>query len=306
MQVVTRTITLEVEQHGPADGPVLLLIMGLAMQLVAWPEHFISALTGAGLRVIRFDNRDCGLSQGFDQLDVPNLPLQMLRYSLGLPVRAPYSLANMAADAAALLEALALPAAHICGVSMGGMIAQLLAAHYPQRAASLTLAMTSSGARSLPRARWSTQAALLRRPRSNSVDDLVQHAAHIFRVIGSPAWPAPRAELEAQLRRGIERSVRQQGALRQLLAIAAAPDRSPLLARLGLPVHIIHGEDDPLVPIAHGRDLARKIPGATAEFVAGMGHDLPRPVCERLARAIVRHVEQERASCVSSRADRGP
>ncbi len=293
MQVATRTTTLEVEQDGPADGPAVLLIMGLAMQLVAWPEQFINTLTGAGLRVVRFDNRDCGLSQSFDQLGVPNLPLQMLRYSIGLPLHVAYSLQDMADDAAALLDALALPAAHICGVSMGGMIAQLLAAHHPQRVASLTLAMTSSGARSLPRARWSAQAALLHRPRSNSVDDLVQHAVHLFRVIGSPAWPAPRAELEAHLRQGIVRSVRRQGATRQMLAIAAAPDRSQLLTRLDLPVHIIHGVDDPLIPIAHGRDLARKIPGATSEFVAGMGHDLPPPVCERLARAIVRHVQQQ-------------
>jgi pimeloyl-ACP methyl ester carboxylesterase len=147
MQVRANGIRLEVEDHGPPHGEPLVLIMGLGMQLVAWHEDFVERLVDAGFRVIRFDNRDIGLSQDFDHLGVPNLAFEAMRHAIGLPVRAPYTLADMADDTAGMLDALGLRAVHVCGASMGGMVAQQLAVRHPSRVKSLTLMMTSRGAR---------------------------------------------------------------------------------------------------------------------------------------------------------------
>ncbi|HUN93629.1 MAG TPA: alpha/beta hydrolase [Burkholderiaceae bacterium] len=287
MQVATRTVCLEVQDNGPRSSPVALLIMGLGMQLTAWPQAFVDALVGDGLRVIRFDNRDIGLSQAFDHAKARAIPWAIARRMLRLPVRPPYSLDAMSDDAVALLDALGIERAHLCGVSMGGMIAQIVAIRHPQRVASLTLAMTSSGARDLPWPRPAAARALLRRPRGRDAEALVAYGVRLMRAIGSPGFPTPEAELSLQIRRWFERSYRPQGVARQLLAIAAASDRTPRLAGLPMPVHIIHGLDDPLVPIEHGRQLARAIPRANADFVAGVGHDLPEAVWQRLRRAVV-------------------
>ncbi|HUN93945.1 MAG TPA: alpha/beta fold hydrolase [Burkholderiaceae bacterium] len=288
MQVSTPRVTLEVEDIGARDAPVVLLIMGLGMQLVAWPDAFVAALVGDGMRVVRFDNRDCGLSQAFDELRVPPIGWEMTRRMFGLPVRAPYPLEAMSDDAVALLDALRIARAHVCGVSMGGMIGQLMALDRPERVASLALAMTTSGARHLPPARPDAALAILSRPRGRDLESLVKHGVRLMRTIGSPAYPTPPEVLEARVRRAYERSVRPKGMLRQLLAVTAAPDRTPRLARLTLPVHIVHGEADPLVPVEHGRQLARTLPAASAEFIAGMGHDLPDVAWQALRRAIAR------------------
>ena len=161
MQVSANGIALEVEDHGPPGGEPLVLIMGLGMQLVAWHEGFVAQLVAQGFRVLRFDNRDIGLSQRYDHAGVPNLALDAMRHTLGLNVRSPYTLAELADDTAALLDALGLPAAHVCAASMGGMIAQHLAVRHPRRVKSLTLMMTTSGARHLPQPSWK----VCRRPR---------------------------------------------------------------------------------------------------------------------------------------------
>jgi pimeloyl-ACP methyl ester carboxylesterase len=154
MQLATNGIRLEVEDHGSPTGEPLLLVMGLGMQLLGWHEDLVALLVGRGFRVIRFDNRDIGLSQGFDHLGVPNLAMDTLRHALGLRVKSPYTLADMASDAVGILDGLGIVAAHVCGASMGGMIAQHMARIAPARVKSLTLMMTSSGARGRRRARW--------------------------------------------------------------------------------------------------------------------------------------------------------
>src|SRR5438105_7512714 len=146
MQISANNIALEVEDHGSPGGEPLVLIMGLGMQLVAWHEDFVQQLVSRGFRVIRFDNRDIGLSQGFDQLGVPNLALDAVRLAVGLPVKSAYSLEDMANDTAGILDVMGIRKAHICGASMGGMVAQRLAVHIPERVKSLSLMMTSSGA----------------------------------------------------------------------------------------------------------------------------------------------------------------
>ncbi|QPF71519.1 alpha/beta fold hydrolase [Roseateles sp. DAIF2] len=285
MQIVANGITLEVEQHGPANGEPLLLIMGLGMQLVGWPDEFVEQLAAAGFRVIRFDNRDIGLSQGFDHLGVPHLGLSSLLHLLHLPVRSAYSLADMAEDARGLLDALGIERAHVCGASMGGMIAQHLAARHPQRVKSLTLMMTSSGSRRLPGPSMRVRSGLLARPPRDHAG-LVAHSADFVRLIGSPAYPPPEGWIEARLDRAIRRSHRPRGLLRHLSAVAADADRTPLLSRIQAPTQVIHGSADPLVPVPAGRDLARRIPGARIDEIDGMGHDLPPGLWPRFVAGI--------------------
>ena len=284
-------IRIEYETH-PAQGsghrlPVLL-VMGLGMQLTAWPDALIDALRQAGHPVIRFDNRDAGLSSQLTQLGKPNVVASSMRYSLGLNVPAPYLLSDMAEDATGLLQALSIPRAHVVGVSMGGMIGQLLAIDHPQRVASFTCVMSSSGSRILPGPRWQARRALMSRPRDpRSVDSVVEHYVGLLDVIGSPGYPTPPAELRAGIRRNVERGYHPVGTLRQLVAIMASGDRSRRLAGIQAPTTIVHGQDDPLIPVAAAHDLARKIPHAQLQIIEGMGHDLPPGLVPRLAAAIL-------------------
>jgi len=276
MQIKANGISLEVEDHGSPQGEPLVLIMGLGMQLVAWPEGFVTSLVARGFRVIRFDNRDIGLSQSFAQLGVPRVGLAMLKHAFGFTVRSPYSLADMADDTAGMLDALGIQSANVCGASMGGMIAQHLAARHSSRVKSLTLMMTSSGARRLPPPTLKVRAALVSRaPDISDMKALVAHYARIYRLIGSPGYPAPQDELNMRLEASMRRSFRPASVARQLLAIAADGDRSALLRQISRPTQIIHGRDDPLVPVAAGQDLATKIAGAQIDVIDGMGHDLP-------------------------------
>jgi pimeloyl-ACP methyl ester carboxylesterase len=287
MQIRANGIRLEVEDHGPATGEPLVLIMGLGMQLVAWHEDFVQRLVQRGFRVIRFDNRDIGLSHDFDHLGVPNLALEAIKHAVGLPVRSPYALADMAEDTAGLLDTLGIARAHVCGVSMGGMVAQQLAVRHPARVKSLTLMMTSSGARGLPGPSLRVRSALMSRPADPaSLDGIVAHYVAFYKLIGSPGYPSGDAWLQQRLGMSVRRSYRPRGTARQLIAIAADGDRTPLLARIRAPTQVLHGLADPLVPAAAGSDLAARIPGARLDLIEGMGHDLPVPLWPRFADGI--------------------
>jgi len=209
-----------------------------------------------------------------------------LRHWLHLPVRSPYRLADMARDALGVLDALGIRRAHVCGASMGGMIAQHLAASAPERVASLTLMMTSSGARSLPKPSWAVQRKLLSRPKGPGSDAAANWLVNMLRTIGSPAYPADPAALRELALESVQRAWHPTGSARQLLAIVADGDRTPLLARISAPTHIVHGADDPLLPTACARQLAQHITGAQTDFIPGMGHDLPGALLERLAEGI--------------------
>ena len=286
MKITANQLQIEIDVQGPPDGDPLLLIMGLGMPLVGWPEALVADLAARGFRVIRLDNRDAGLSQGFEAHGVPSLVRASLRYLLRLRVHAPYSLADMAADALGVLDALGVQRAHVCGVSMGGMIAQHLAAQHPGRVKSLTLIMTTSGARHLPQPRLAVRQALLKRARSPAVADVVARLETVLQLIGSPLYrPDPvqqRQRLDAMVRRGW----RPDGTVRQLLAVAADGDRSALLGRIRAPTRVVHGQSDPLVPVAAAHDLLAKINGAVADIIPGMGHDLPVQLLPRLADGI--------------------
>lgn len=283
MRVHANGLQFEVQIDGPPAGEPLLLIMGLSMQLTAWPEELVAELVARDFRVIRFDNRDIGLSQHLDHLGTPHLGLAVLRHVLRLPQRAPYTLADMAADALGVLDALGVPQAHVCGASMGGMIAQHLAAKHPSRVKSLVLVMTSSGHRRLPQPTPRVQRALLAKPMGRDHAAIVAHAENLWRLIGSPGYPPDAQRLRERVEASVRRSWHPAGGLRQLLAIAADGDRSRLLKRITAPTCVIHGKDDPLIPVPAGHDLVAKVAHAQAEIIPGMGHDLPLELLRRIA-----------------------
>ncbi len=286
MRLQAGDTALEVDDRGLPSGEPLLMIMGLGMQLIGWPEELVDDLVARGFRVIRLDNRDAGLSQGFDHLGTPNLPYAALRFALRMQVHAPYSLADMASDALGVLDALGIERAHVCGASMGGMIAQHLAAEHPERLRSLTLVMSTSGARRLPQARARVQRAMLSRPDGRDPLAVEAYLIRLLRLIGSPGYPPDAERLRSRIHQMVSRAWRPAGTARQLAAVAADGDRTPMLARISAPTHVIHGLDDPLVPVAAGHDLAALISGATLDIVPGMGHDLPLPLLARIADGI--------------------
>jgi pimeloyl-ACP methyl ester carboxylesterase len=287
MQISANGIVIEVDDQGPPGGEPVLLIMGLGMQLIGWPNELVADLVGRGFRVIRFDNRDAGLSQGFDHLGVPNIGLATLQHLAHWPVRAPYSLGDMAGDALGVLDALGLASAHVCGASLGGMVAQHLAAEHPERVRSLCLIMTTSGSRKLPQATLAARRAMLWRPGPGAGPEaLADHLVKVFGIIGSPAYRPDPAAFRQRLLRGVQRAWRPAGTLRQLVAVAADGDRTPLLGRIRAPTHVIHGVQDPLVPVDNGRDLARRIADASSDYIDGMGHDLPLALLPRFAQGV--------------------
>ncbi|MNX42445.1 putative non-heme bromoperoxidase BpoC [compost metagenome] len=286
MKVTANGLQIEVDDTGGEGRPVILLIMGLGMQLVAWPDGFVQQLVDAGFRVVRHDNRDIGLSQGFDHLGTGNLVWETIRHRIGLKVRSAYTLQDMALDSLGVLDALGIARAHIVGASMGGMIAQRIAATAPGRTASLVSIMSSSGARGLPGPRREVGAMLMRRPRSHDEAALVAHSIKLLRLIQSPAYPQTDEQLATRLTFSMRRAYHPAGLMRQMLAIGADDDRPQVLARIQRPTLVLHGDADALVPIACGRDSAQRIPGATFIAVPGMGHDLPPEVCTILAHHI--------------------
>ena len=296
MKIIANDIQMEVEdsgaglnQHG-LERPAVLLIMGLGMQLVAWPPAMVNALVDAGYRVIRHDNRDIGLSQNFDHLGNPNLVWAALKYRLGLAVKAPYRLHDMAADALGVLDALKVRRAHVVGVSMGGMIAQRVALAAPDRVLSLTSIMSSSGARGLPEAKPAVLKALIRRPANADAESLVNYYVDFFKLIASPAYPVAESELRERIQVGIRRASQPQGPSRQTLAIVADTARANELKNVRVPTLVLHGRSDPLVPYPCGEDTARRIPDALFVGIDGMGHDLAPGVVERLMPPMLKHI----------------
>ena len=288
-QAAVNGISITFEDKGPRDAPVILLVMGLGGQLTLWPDEFVDALNARGFRTIRYDNRDVGLSTRFDAAGVPNLKWMFVKSLLRLPVRSAYTLADMAADGVALLDDLGIARAHIVGVSMGGMISQHIAARYPDRVLSLTSVMSTTGNPRLPRAQKEAMQVLTSRPMSGDPEDLIAYSVRAAKVIGSPGYPPDEERLQRRVRSDFERGWYPQGVARQMAAIVADGDRRPMLKSIGAPTLVIHGEGDPLVPLAGGRDTADNIRGARLLTIPGMGHDLPLGLVDTLADAIAGH-----------------
>jgi pimeloyl-ACP methyl ester carboxylesterase len=270
------------ETVGNPDDPALLLVMGLGAQLIDWPAGFVEQLAGHGFHVVLFDNRDAGLSSGFDEVGPPDVPAILA----GDRSSVAYLIPDLAADAASLLKELGIERAHVVGVSMGGMIAQQLTLDHPELVASLASIMSTTGARGVGRPRPEAAAALLRPPAPDRAA-AIAGAVATARVIGSPGFPAPQAELERRAAAKYDRGYRPQGTARQYAAILASPDRTPGLREVTAPVVVIHGADDPLIPVDGGEATAAAVPGAELVVIPGMGHDLPAPLWSRIADAIV-------------------
>jgi pimeloyl-ACP methyl ester carboxylesterase len=292
MKVQANGLAIEVEDTGPVgEGLPVLLVMGLGMQLTAWPASFVDALVRAGHRVIRFDNRDIGLSTRLDHLGVPNLLWEGMKRQFGLPVRAPYTLADMAADAFGVLDALGVRAAHVVGASLGGMVAQRMALAAPERVRTLTCIMSSSGARHLPGPQPRVLQVLLSRPKDHGEASVLGHYVRLFQAIGSPGFPTPEDELRQRIRESLRRGgYWPAGNARQVAAMVADTTRARELPKLRVPTLVLHGADDPLLPLACGEDTARRIPGARFVAIPGLGHDLPPGGVERLLEPLLPHL----------------
>ena len=287
-------ITLEYESLGDPGNPPILLVMGLGVQMILWPEAFCALLVERGFRVVRFDNRDAGLSTSLDHLGVPNVARDFLKYVLGLPLKAPYLIDDMARDAAALIDALGLERPHVVGASMGGMIAQNLAAKFPEKVASLVSIMSTTGRRSLPGPTWRARRAILRKPaKRGDTGGAVRILMETLRAIGSRTHPADESYLRDLCERHVRRNYNPAGLARQLVAIAASGDRTRVVRTIKAPALVIHGDEDPLLRSACGADTARAIRegggDATLSIIEGMGHDLPVPLLPRLTEQIAAH-----------------
>lgn len=274
-QIKSNGLSFEVESFGRKEDPTILLIMGFAAQMTLWPVELCQGLVSRGYRVVRFDNRDIGLSEKLERFGAPNVMEAFARSAAGQPIEAPYKLADMAADAAGILDALGLADAHIVGASMGGMIAQMLALNYPKKVRSLISIMSSTGRPGLPPGKPEAMAVLTAAPANLERETRIAHAMKIWRTIGSVApYAADDAELRTLAEREVDRTpYYAPGMSRQLVGILASPPRHELLKSIKAPTLVIHGADDPLVNVEAGKDTAASIPGARLKIIAGMGHD---------------------------------
>ncbi|MEU7908033.1 alpha/beta hydrolase [Actinoplanes sp. NPDC049118] len=280
-------IQLRYETLGDHHAPALLLIMGLGAQLIDWPQEFCEQLAGRGLRVIRFDNRDAGLSTTLTRLGVPDV-----RGILGGDrTTVPYLLADLAADTAGLLDSLGIERAHVTGLSLGGMIAQQLTIDHPDRVASLCSIMSTTGDRAVGHP-TPAAAALLGTPPAASREAAIANSIASSRIIGSPGFPATEEELLLRASAKYDRAYNPLGTLRQYAAALGSSDRTAALRGVTAPTVVIHGEDDPLIGVSGGRATADAVPGAELLVIPGMGHDLPRAVWPRIVDAIVRNTER--------------
>jgi pimeloyl-ACP methyl ester carboxylesterase len=292
--IQTNGITLHYESIGRETDPAIVLIMGLSVQMIMWHDDFCKMLADKGFRVIRFDNRDVGLSTQLNHLGKPNIALEYLKFMMQIKLHAPYSLDDMAADTSGLIAGLGIARAHVVGASMGGMIAQNLAASVPERVASLTSIMSTTGRRSLPKASWrATKAIMAPKAKRGDNEGAIKRMMYVLRTITSRTYPVDEAKLREICMRHVMRANNPDGGLRQLMAIAAADDRTKIVRQIKTPTLVIHGAEDELIRPAAGYETAHVIreAGGNARMVEieGMGHDLPEPLWSRIVEEIVGH-----------------
>lgn len=286
-------VRLAYQSIGRASDPALLLLMGLGGQLIHWPGEVVARLCGQGFRVIRFDNRDVGLSTWLGEPPSANLAYGLLSYRLGLGVSAPYSLRDMAGDSLGLMDALGIQRFHVLGASMGGMIAQHMADLAPERVESLTLLMTSSGAPGLPAPQAALLELLAQREAADRAAAIDQQAA-LLAALGSPRLDTNLAGLRREAARSYDRAFNPAGVQRQILAILAEPSRVELLNRLRVPTLVVHGTADPLLPVMHGVHVAAHIRGSELKLIPGLAHRFQSAFKEPLLAAVLPHLRAQR------------
>ena len=286
-RVQANGVWLAYEERGSLTDPVILLIMGLGQQMIGWPDEFVDMLVESHFRVIRYDNRDMGLSTWIeDKAPIsPAVFLESRRDGVVLPV--PYTLTDMAEDAIGLMDTLGIEAAHVAGASMGGMIAQVLAAKAPNRVLSLISVMSSSGGVGLPGPSPEIQSRLfVGPPKGATPEQLLEYAAETLRMIAYPDPERPPDAFRVLVKRAAERGLNRAGYARQLLAIVEDGSRVERLSTIKSPALVIHGAADPLIPVDCGIDTAAHIAGARLEIIEAMAHDLPPSQMRRLATMI--------------------
>jgi pimeloyl-ACP methyl ester carboxylesterase len=291
-KITANNIQLYYEDTGPADAPVILLVMGLGTQMIAWPDEMIKGFIARGFRVVHYDNRDVGMSQRMEGAPVGNMMWAFLANTVGLPVRSAYRVADMAEDGIGLLDALGIDKAHVVGASMGGMIVQHMAASHPHKVASLTSIMSTSGRRGLPGPRSDIRRAMMRpRPANPTREEAVAAGAEVVKAFSYPDPARTENAYEELVGRAFDRGYYPVGTVRQLLAIVADGSRVDMLKTIKTPTLVIHGGADPLVPKEGGIDTARHIPGARLEIIEEMAHDLPPSQLARMVGLIADHAE---------------
>jgi pimeloyl-ACP methyl ester carboxylesterase len=285
-QIAVNDITLNYDSFGDPQHPALILIMGLATQMIFWDSEMCRKIAQQGFWVLRFDNRDIGKSSRMTQAKTPHGLAFMLNVLWGKKLKSPYLLSDMAADTLGLMDALNIVRAHLVGASMGGMIAQLMAIAAPHRVMSLTSIMSTTGNRSLPRASNSTLFKLMATPARN-VDDYVKQGLMIWKILHADVYPFEEYKVRQLLTLSWQRGLNAAGISRQLAAILASPDRTADLAKMQIPTLVIHGEIDPLLPLACGLATAKAISNARLVTYSGMGHTIPQEVQREVAAEIV-------------------
>ncbi|MBP6379904.1 MAG: alpha/beta fold hydrolase [Sphingorhabdus sp.] len=283
-------IELHYEDHGPTNAPVILLVMGLGAQMIAWPDEFVHGLVGKGFRVIRYDNRDVGMSQRMEQAATPNLVWTLLKARFGLPLGVGYTLSDMAKDGIGLLDSLGIEQAHVVGASMGGMIVQLMAANHRERLLSMTSIMSSSGAPGLPGPRADIRRQMMAaRPSGANREEAVAFGAELVKSFSYPDPARPENAHAEMAGQAFDRGYYPIGTRRQLLAIIADGSRVERLKAITTPTLVIHGGADPLVPKDGSIDIARHVPDARLEIIDEMAHDLPPSQVDRMVGLIAGH-----------------
>ena len=292
--VQSNGIRMAYEEFGDADAPVVLLVAGLYNQLIRWPLEFCDLLVERGFRVVRFDNRDIGLTDKMEGDVAPSFLRLGLSSLLGIPVKVPYTLNDMAADTVGLLDALDIKSAHIVGISMGGMISQLVAGLYPDRVLSLTSIMSKTGAFGKGGASLAVARQMIKPiPKGTSALD---NSVMTRQMFGSPAYPESDKEVAIAVKSEFKRSNNPAGYLRQMAAIRSAPNRNKLLNELKIPVLIIHGKQDTLVDVGGGIETKKQISHAKLVLFEGMGHTLPQPLLAQFADLIKQTADSVRTT----------
>jgi pimeloyl-ACP methyl ester carboxylesterase len=281
-------IEIAYDTFGYQSDPPLLLIMGLGVQMIVWDEKFCKQLAARGYWVIRFDNRDVGLSTNFSEAGVPNLSQLTEALSRGEALNVPYTLDDMADDALGLLDILSINSAHVVGLSMGGMIGQIMALRFPERIRTLTSVMSTTGDPNLPPPKPEALEVLVV-PIPSERSAYVEGWLNVWRVLSGPQIPVEEALARKWAESSHERGLNPSGFLRQMAAIMASGSRKDSLKALTVPTLVVHGDADPLVPLECGIDTANSIPDAKLHVIEGMGHALPQAVWSQFIDALASH-----------------
>ena len=288
--VTANGIKIAYETHGAESAPTVLMVMGLGGQLTMWPDELVSDFVAAGYRVITFDNRDIGLSHQHTGEAAPKILRQIVLRRIGIKLKTPYDLSDMARDTIGLMDALKLEAAHLVGISMGGMISQHVAAMAPDRVLSLSAIMTTTGNPKLPRPSGKVMSAMVRRgPPPTTRDEIIDLSVQTFGVIGTPGEDHNTNGMRDRITRSYDRNYNPAGVARQMSAIVASGDFRKRTRSVKAPTLVLHGTADPLVPIEGGRDIAKLVRGARMEELEGMGHDVPPRFLPKMTQLMLDH-----------------